>query len=403
MTEDRDLLRDYVLNGSQPAFAALVARHIDLVFAAARRLVGESHLAKDVTQMVFIHLAQRAATVRDGNALPGWLYRVTCSMAANVLRAEHRRREGEREAVNLGEFETDASAAWAAVEPLLDEAMRRLSSAEQDAVVLRYFEGKNLREVGVALGLSDDAAQKRVSRALDKMRGYFVRHGVTATVALLATLITANAVQAAPVGLAASVAGAAFTGAGATGAFGSLLKTLSVHKIRTTVLVAILAGGLAVTVAWYSMGQGTAEKNAVPLSSPNEPSLHKSATAPDLPGTLTLEAPVDLSWNSNGSQFQLNSMRVGAKETISVHCEGTISQVADGYFLDYNLNWQVFSTSPAVEAGQPVVSKDDFEMQSTALLKPNKPFTLLRANGKTITLMTDGQKVTLTLTKPAGI
>ena len=77
--------------------------------------------------------------------------------------------------------------------------------------------------------------------------------------------------------------------------------------------------------------------------------------------------------------------------------------MADGYFLDYNLNWQVFSTSPAVEAGQPVVSKDDFEMQSTALLKPNKPFTLLRANGKTITLMTDGQKVTLTLTKPAGI
>ncbi len=210
--EDAELLQEYVERRSEAAFTALVARHIDLVYSTARRMVGDAHLAQDVAQTVFIGLARSPARVRQPAALAGWLYAATRNTAAQAVRTEQRRQQRETEAMNRQLLDDNSPAAWEAVAPLLDEAMRELKPIEADAVVLRFFEGKSLRDTGEALDLSENAAQKRVERALEKIRGHFARRGVTASAALLGATIAANSVQAAPAGLAVGVAGAALAG-----------------------------------------------------------------------------------------------------------------------------------------------------------------------------------------------
>src|SRR5271157_4695908 len=211
--EDSELLRDYAERQSERAFAELVGRHVDLVYSTAFRLVAEAHLAKDVAQMVFIKLARKPLSVHNPALLAGWLYRTTRFTAASLLRGEHRRRARESAAVELNALEPDSRSVWEALAPHLEAAVATLEPADQDAVALRFFKGKSLREVGQALGSSDDAAQKRIARALDKLRSYFAGKGLTASSALIASAIAAHAVQAAPAGLASSIAAASLAGA----------------------------------------------------------------------------------------------------------------------------------------------------------------------------------------------
>jgi RNA polymerase sigma factor (sigma-70 family) len=216
MTEDAELLREYVEQRSDAAFTALVSRHINLVYSTARRMVGDAHLAQDVAQTVFISLARRPESVRQPAALAGWLYAATRHAAAQVVRTEIRRQQRETEAMHRQHLEDNSPAAWETVAPLLDDAMRQLKPIEVNVVVLRFFEGKSLRDTGLALDLSENAAQKRADRALVKIRDHFARRGVTVSAALLATAITANSVQAAPNGLAQSVTKTSLAGAGMT-------------------------------------------------------------------------------------------------------------------------------------------------------------------------------------------
>ena len=204
--EDIELLREYAEHRSQQAFTELVDRRMNLVYATALRKVGDADLAKDVAQMVFLDLARKAKQLRRETVLTGWLYRSTHYAAANVLRAEGRRHKRETTAMQLMELNSDGQSVWREVAPLLDEAMRRLSRTDQDALLLRYFEGKSCREVGQALGMKDDTLQKRVARALEKLRSFFARKGVKVPAAALVSALAANAVQAAPAGLAASCA-----------------------------------------------------------------------------------------------------------------------------------------------------------------------------------------------------
>src|SRR3954447_6614841 len=106
--DDRELLRQYVEDQSEAAFSELVARHVNLVYTTAQRVVVHSDTARDVAQVVFVQLARKASSIREGNALPGWLYRATCGIAKDTIRGEHRRREREKEAVKLSELSLDA-------------------------------------------------------------------------------------------------------------------------------------------------------------------------------------------------------------------------------------------------------------------------------------------------------
>src|SRR3954468_112794 len=218
MTDERKLIERYAKSRSEAAFEGIVSRYVDLVYSVALRVVsGDPHLAKDVVQTVFIDLARKAERLANDNVvLAGWLCRHTFFVAASRIRTERRRREREREAAQMNTPATELEPDWEKLSAALDEALQRLRPGDRDAVVLRYFEGRDLKQVGAALGLSEDAAQKRVSRALQKLRQAFPKHGLALTAESLGLTLASNAVKGAPFGMAGHVTASALK-AGAMG------------------------------------------------------------------------------------------------------------------------------------------------------------------------------------------
>jgi len=262
--DDTKLLRSYAEEGSESAFSELVSRHIDLVYSAAmRQVAGDTHLAQDVTQMVFADLARKARTLPRRAVLTGWLYQATRYAASKVVRAERRRSNREREAVAMHQPSTGTEPNWDQLGPVLDEAMGRLGAKDRDAVLLRYFERKDLRAVGGALGLSEEAARKRVGRALERLRRYLTGRGVTLSAATLATALTGSAVQSAPAALAATISAAVFAGAAAaaTGSTFNLLNLMSMTKLKAGLLGAavVVGAGTPVVVQQQSLSRLRAE------------------------------------------------------------------------------------------------------------------------------------------------
>jgi RNA polymerase sigma factor (sigma-70 family) len=250
---DAQLLQHFARSGCDEAFCELVRRQVDLVYSTAVRVVaGDAELAKDVTQTVFADLAAKAAQLPADTVVAGWLYQATRFAAAKAVRTEQRRRARETAALEALMIQPDPAPDWEQLRPLLDTAMDSLSAADRDALVLRYFQRKELREVGTVLGVSDEAARKRVSRALDQLRDLLARRGVTTTAGALATVIATHAVHAAPVGLAAAVSAASLVGLGVgTTAFSlKLLPALVMTKSQTLVTAAVLAAGVATPLVW---------------------------------------------------------------------------------------------------------------------------------------------------------
>jgi RNA polymerase sigma factor (sigma-70 family) len=204
MISERDLLRQFAEDGNEAAFAEVVRRYADLVYSVALRLTsGNLTLADDVAQLVFIDLARKAGRLSRHPALAGWLHTAARYNALRLIRGEQRRQMREQEAMLMPENISTPEPDWAQLRPWLDEAIGQLKQADAEAILLRFFQGRSHAEVGAALGLSEDSERKRVERALEKLRHYFSRKGVRASSALLAAAMTSNAVQAAPVGVAA--------------------------------------------------------------------------------------------------------------------------------------------------------------------------------------------------------
>ena len=169
MTDSRTLLLEYAKNGTESAFRDLVARYIDLVFSTALRQVGgDAHLAQDVAQTVFLHLARKARSLPQGVMLGGWLHQATCNVAASITRSERRRQARERQAAQMNTLQNDSTGTFDHVAPILDNAIGRLADEDRTAVLLKFFERRDFRAVGEALGSSEDAARMRVNRALEK-------------------------------------------------------------------------------------------------------------------------------------------------------------------------------------------------------------------------------------------
>ncbi len=243
-SDNHELLAQYVRNQSQEAFAFLVARHVNLVYSVALRKTGSSHQAEEITQAVFLLLAKKAGSLSQKNILSGWLYRTAQLTAANFLRMENRRQRREQEAHMQSLVNESEINMWAQVAPALDVAMERLGDRERSAVILRFFEGKSLKEIGTALGTSENTAQKSVERALKKLRSFFAKRGITLTSAVLVGVLSTQSVQAAPPHLIESIIAAEITKGAAAGGSSpilmkSTLKLMTWMKIKTAIVAGI--------------------------------------------------------------------------------------------------------------------------------------------------------------------
>ncbi len=231
MSDDMALVREFAASRSEPAFAALVQRHIGLVHSAAMRQVSDAHLAEEIAQAVFIILARKAPKLGPKTILSAWLYRTTRFAAADALRARRRRQAREQEAHMQSILNQPDSETWTQLAPLLDDAMAQLGETDCAALVLRYFENKSAGEIAGELRMEEEAAQKRVARALEKLRAIFVKRGVTLSAAALGGTMAANSVQATSAGLAVTIT--AMTVKGAAVAVSTLIHVKETLKIMT--------------------------------------------------------------------------------------------------------------------------------------------------------------------------
>ena len=255
---DAVLLEQFAKNESEEAFTEIVRRHIGLVHSVAFRQTNNSQHAEEITQAVFIILARKASSLGRKTILSGWLYHTARLTAANFQRAEFRRARREQEVfMQSSPHDDQIESAWQDLGPLLEEAMSKLRTTDRDAIVLRFFENKSLREVGTAMGLEERTAQKRVARGLEKLRAFFSKRGTTLSVALIASTVAAKSVQAAPIGLAKTVATSAIAKGTILSAPISLLikgtlKTMKWSTIKLSAglgVTALVLAGAAVKVS----------------------------------------------------------------------------------------------------------------------------------------------------------
>lgn len=280
-SNDIELLRRYVLERSESAFADLVRQHIALVYSAAlRQTNGDASLAEDATQVVFTDLARKAARLTRHTSLAGWLYTSTRYAAAALRRAEQRRSAREQEAHAMNQLLQPAGTdpAWEQLRPVLDEAMHDLKADDREAVLLRYFEHLPLAAVGARLGVTENAARMRVDRALDKLRGALAKRGVTSTAGALAVILTAQAASAVPAGLAASISTAAIASAaaatgGAAALTGAALREMLWSKLR----LAIGCGAAVLVIATVGV---LLKPKPSPVTPPAATSMAKGETRP---------------------------------------------------------------------------------------------------------------------------
>ncbi|MBI5691122.1 MAG: sigma-70 family RNA polymerase sigma factor [Verrucomicrobia bacterium] len=250
MIEDAELLRRYVEERSEAAFAELVQRHLGLVYATAlRRVGGDSQLAEDVSQQVFTEVARRARVLQRRPVLAGWLFTSARFAASKAVRTARRRHQRELEAEIMEKLSPDPATPidWEKARPVLDDVMGELEEPDREAILLRYFAARDYSSIGARLNLSENAARMRVERALEKLRTRLARRGVTSTATIIATVLAQQTAVAVPAGLATTVTSAALAAGGIAGGaaagFGSsaALAFMSVSKLQVG-----LAGALAV-------------------------------------------------------------------------------------------------------------------------------------------------------------
>ena len=242
-------------------------------------MVCDTHLAEDVTQGVFVALAKNAGQLAGRSVLSGWLHRTAQNIAAQTVRSDVRRRAREKEAATMKEpLSVGSDASWEQIALHLDAALGELSEPDRDAVLLRYFEKKSALEMAELLGVSGEAAQKRVSRAVERLREFFSKRNVTIGASGLAVLISGNAVQAAPVGLSATILAA-------TSGITKTLGMTMIHKIIIAGMTAAAIGSgiysfhLQKQIGALQQEQTSLDQQLVQLNSERDEVKHQLAAA----------------------------------------------------------------------------------------------------------------------------
>ncbi|MGO8696563.1 MAG: RNA polymerase sigma factor [Limisphaerales bacterium] len=298
MIGDMDLVRQYARGKSEEAFATLVSRHVNLVYSVALRQLRDAHLAEEITQTVFIILARKAGSLPPTTIVSGWLYRTARYTAARALTVRRRREDREQEAYMRSQLNEGEGDAWMEIEPWLEAAMGQLGEKDHNALVLRFFEGRSFKEISAALDTSEAGAKMRVNRALEKLRMFFTKQGLTFSQRAIGGAISVHSVQAAPAGLAASVTFEAVKGVAVTRSTLTCIKTtlklMAWTKLKTTITVGAVALLVAGT-ATVTIHRAKAEAGSSPFS---------------FAGYATPEAAVQsMLWNA--SKGDLEALRAG--------------------------------------------------------------------------------------------
>jgi uncharacterized protein (TIGR03435 family) len=244
---DMELVRQYADSKSEAAFAELVRRHINLVYSVSLRYVRNPQDAEDIAQAVFVILEKKAAGLKPGTILTGWLYETARWTSMQFIRTQTRRQHREQEAYMQSLFDSPHSADnWQQIKPLLEAAMSRLSQKDRTLLALRFFENKSGTETAAILGIGEWAVRKRIERALQKLHGYFSSHGVNSTTSAIGEAMAQHSVQAAPVALASAITAVAMA-KGATASASTLtlskgaLKLMAWTKMKTAAVIGAAA------------------------------------------------------------------------------------------------------------------------------------------------------------------
>jgi RNA polymerase sigma factor (sigma-70 family) len=291
MMQDHELLRAYWRDGSEPAFAELVKRHVDMVFSTARRQVRDAALAEDVSQRVFCLLARKAPSVSGAPTIAGWLYRATRFCAAKTTRSEMRRRKREQEAIVMNFPDAKPDDVWEQLSPILDDALATLNEKDRLALLLRFFQGKPMREVGEALGITEGAAKMRVARSIERLREFFARRGVACSVASLTVVLTDRSVEAAPANLARLLAKAALSGA--AGVSGLSLMQTAALLARLNFKALMVFGSTAIlcaAVAWHVFDASDQPRSRASVSEQVKSPAGTAAAPPSRPQLIRTSA-----------------------------------------------------------------------------------------------------------------
>jgi len=327
---DSQLLEEYVTRNSETAFESLVSRYLNLVRSTALRHVRDTPVAEEVAQAVFILLARRASRLRDTKnlVLGGWLYRTTRFVAARALRGEMRRQRREQEAFQMQQL-SSADETWSRIAPLLDEGIEQLDQTDRDAVLLRFFQDEPLRAVGGALGISEEAARKRVSRSLEKLRAFFVRRGFAISTAALATALAGPRAEAAPAGLAGVIGAKALAHAASSNA---TLPTLVAETLRAWQwarmrILAGFAGGVTVAASAVLLLANTWMSPAQPSVAPPAAQLVPSARPAAKESAATTQSPAKPNWHLAFQAVDAETGKGIAKARIVVESIGDMKQV----------------------------------------------------------------------------
>jgi len=386
---DRALLRQYVERRSEAAFSRLVRRHLSLVYATCRREVGDPETAEEVAQAVFLLLARKAPALRAEAGLAGWLFQTARFAAKNALRREARRQRHEREAAEMMHGEAAGDGFWKQIEPHLNDALAALGAADREAVLRRFFEGESLAEIGARLGLSENAAQMRVARAVEKMRRHLSREGVTLAGVALAALLAERAAPASPAScLAAALHLAPPPGilAPPPGPSGAHLhqftqgvwKAMWIKTATTTTLIAAtFAGAVAVPLVIASVPK------AAGVSMPPGP-------APTLAAALGQAKPPD-----GGIALAVGAEKVGLLEgNAPTHKDASLEQAGYAYGRLLQRFGAVSALAPPTML---VLNADPGQGNLYADMPAADAFTLLTAG------LTPGQLQTLTSARGLGL
>jgi RNA polymerase sigma factor (sigma-70 family) len=269
---DAQLLTDFNA-GNHDAFRVLADRYISLIYATAKRHA-PPHLAEDITQAVFILLAQRSHSLRNAALLPAWLLKVTYFCAADARRADQRRRRHERKAATMAPSITspDASLDHQDLEFLLDAALRTLSESDRTAILLRFYREQPLSQVALSLDTTEQAVQKRITRALEKLQKVLLHNKSVLAAPALAALLAKQAAAAPPT-------------------LASRVCTAALAKSTSATTAALIAKGATKLMAYTTAKYAAAATLAVLLTAGTAELLHSRHPAPSPTVAIAEPAP----------------------------------------------------------------------------------------------------------------